>query len=58
MLFRPPRLARRHVRGGQCSRVGNRGSLASTYAFGAHTVTLAYQSSTGEIGYPYGGPVP
>ena len=30
-------------------------SLASTYAFGAHTVTLAYQSSTGEIGYPYGG---
>ncbi|MBO6277602.1 MAG: OprD family porin [Pseudomonas sp.] len=29
-------------------------SLASTYAFGAHTVTLAYQSSTGEIGYPYG----
>ena len=30
-------------------------SLATTYGFGAHTVTLAYQSSTGEIGYPYGG---
>ena len=30
-------------------------SLASTYAFDAHTVTLAFQSSTGEIGYPYGG---
>ena len=30
-------------------------SLATTYAFGAHTLTLAYQSSTGEIGYPYGG---
>ncbi|MEB0205717.1 OprD family porin [Pseudomonas sp. CCC3.1] len=30
-------------------------SLATTYAFGAHSVVLAYQSSTGEIGYPYGG---
>ena len=30
-------------------------SLATTYAFGAHSLILAYQSSTGEIGYPYGG---
>ena len=30
-------------------------SLATTYAFGAHSLVLAYQSSTGEIGYPYGG---
>ncbi|KQB52878.1 hypothetical protein AQS70_12590 [Pseudomonas endophytica] len=30
-------------------------SLASTYAYGAHSVILAYQRSTGEIGYPYGG---
>jgi len=29
-------------------------SLAATYAFDAHSLTLAYQSSTGEIGYPYG----
>ncbi|MFP3515741.1 OprD family porin [Pseudomonas sp. SIMBA_077] len=30
-------------------------SLATTYAYGAHSVILAYQRSTGEIGYPYGG---
>ena len=30
-------------------------SLATTYAFGAHSLILAYQQSTGEIGYPYGG---
>ena len=30
-------------------------SLGATYAFGAHSLLLAYQSSTGEIGYPYGG---
>ncbi|MEB0075444.1 OprD family outer membrane porin, partial [Pseudomonas sp. CCI1.4] len=30
-------------------------SLASTYVFGAHTVTLAFQSSTGEIGFAFGG---
>jgi len=30
-------------------------SLATTYAYGPHSLVLAYQSSTGEIGYPYGG---
>ena len=30
-------------------------SLAATYAFDAHSVTVAYQQSTGETGYQYGG---
>ena len=30
-------------------------SLAATYAFDAHPVTVAYQQSTGETGYQYGG---
>ncbi len=30
-------------------------SLAATYAFDAHSVIVAYQQSTGETGYQYGG---
>ncbi|MES2869275.1 MAG: OprD family porin [Pseudomonadota bacterium] len=30
-------------------------SLAGTYAFGPHSLVLAYQQSTGETGYQYGG---
>ncbi|WP_426150605.1 OprD family porin [Pseudomonas sp. DC3000-4b1] len=30
-------------------------SLAATYAFGAHSLTLAHQRSTGDTGYNYGG---
>ena len=30
-------------------------SLATTYAFGPHSLLLAYQSSTGDMGYRYGG---
>ena len=30
-------------------------SLASTYVFGPHSLILAYQQSTGETGYVYGG---
>ena len=30
-------------------------SLAATYAFGPHSITLAHQRSTGDTGYNYGG---
>ncbi|MCE1690176.1 OprD family porin, partial [Enterobacter hormaechei] len=30
-------------------------SLAATYAYGPHSFTLAYQRSTGDTGYNYGG---